>query len=102
VDFEASGRGEQATELADFVEHPTVWAHAGIDAAAFLDHFDLNPGQRRRIAQLRRLFAAFWIMRLRPGGSAYHRNPPGTFERQAARVLDLLGDAPGTGYRLAE
>ena len=91
VDFEASGRGDQATELADFVEHPTVWAHAGIDAESFLDHFDLNLGQRQRVTQLRRLFAAFWIMRLRPSGSAYQRNPPGTFERQAARLLDLLG-----------
>jgi hypothetical protein len=30
-------------------------------------------------------------MRLLPGGSACHRNPPGTFERQANRLLDLLG-----------
>ena len=77
VDFETSGRGDQATELADFVEHITVWAHAGINAEAFLDRFDLNPGERQQITQLRRLFAAFWVMRLLPGGSAYHRNPPG-------------------------
>ncbi len=90
VDFEASGRGDQATELADFTEHVTVWAHAGINAEGFLDRFDLNPGQRREITQLRLLFAAFWVMRLLPGGSAYHRNLPGTFERQASRLLDLL------------
>jgi thiamine kinase-like enzyme len=89
VDFEASGRGDRATELADFVEHITVWAHAGINAESFLDRFDLNPGERQQITQLRRLFAAFWVMRLLPGGSAYHRNPPGTFERQASRLLDL-------------
>jgi aminoglycoside phosphotransferase (APT) family kinase protein len=47
VDFEASGRGDQATELADFVEHITVWAHAGINAEAFLDRFALNPGERQ-------------------------------------------------------
>jgi hypothetical protein len=92
VDFEAAGRGGQATELADFVEHVTVWAHAGIDAGAFLDRFDLDPGERERITRLRP-FAAFWIMRLLPGGNAYHRNPPGTFERQASRLLDLLGSA---------
>lgn len=92
VDFEASGRGDQATELADFVEHVTVWAHAGINAESFLDRFDLSPGERRQITQLRRLFAAFWVMRLLPGGSAHHRNPPGTFERQASRLLDLLGN----------
>ena len=91
VDFETSGRGDRATELADFVEHITAWAHAGINAEAFLDRFDLNPGERQQITQLRRLFAAFWVMRLLPSGSAYHRNPPGTFERQASRLLDLLG-----------
>ncbi|HET9972794.1 MAG TPA: aminoglycoside phosphotransferase family protein, partial [Streptosporangiaceae bacterium] len=93
VDFEASGRGDRATELADFVEHVTVWAHAGISAEAFLGRFDLDPGERQRVTRLRRLFAAFWVMRLRPGGHAYQRNPPGTFERQAARLLDLLGSA---------
>ena len=93
VDFEASGRGDRATELADFVEHVTVWAHAGIDAEAFLDRFDLGLGEREQIAHLRRLFAAFWVMRLLPSGTAYQRNPPGTFERQASRLLNLLGSA---------
>lgn len=93
VDFETSGRGNRAIELADFTEHITVWAHAGINADAFLDRFDLDPGERQLITQLRRLFAAFWIMRLLPGGTAYYRNPPGTFERQASRLLDLLGSA---------
>jgi hypothetical protein len=106
VDFEASGRGDQATELADFVEHITVWAHAAIDAESFLDRFDLTAVERRRITQLRRLFASFWLMRLLPGGNAHQRNPPGTFERQASRLLDLLGpnpiDVPGriVGKRL--
>lgn len=90
VDFETSGRSDRATELADFTEHVTVWAHAGINADAFLDRFDLNPAERRQITHLRRLFAAFWVMRLLPGGSAYHRNPPGTFDRQASRLLGLL------------
>jgi Phosphotransferase enzyme family len=91
VDFETSGRGERATELADFVEHITVWAHAGINAETFLDRFDLDAGERQQITQLRRLNAAFWVMRLLPGGSAFQRNPPGTFERQASHLLDLLG-----------
>jgi thiamine kinase-like enzyme len=93
VDFEASGRGDRAAELADFVEHVTVWAYAGIDAGAFLERFDLDPGERQQITQLRRLLAAFWDMRLLPVGSAYGRNPPGTFERQARRLLDLLEGA---------
>lgn len=49
VDFEDSGRGDQATELADFVEHVTVWADAGINAEAFLDRFDLHPSERQQI-----------------------------------------------------
>jgi len=93
VDFETSGHSDRATELADYVEHITVWAHAGINAEAFLDRFDLNPGKCQQITQLRRLFAAFWVMRLLPSGSAYHRNLPGTFERQASRLLDQLGSA---------
>ena len=93
VDFERAGRGDRATELADFVEHITVWAHAGIDAEVFLDCFDLSAVERQRIKQLRRLVAAFWVMRLLPTGSASRRNPPGTHERQARRLLDLLGSA---------
>lgn len=91
VDFENSGRGGRAQELADFVEHITVWRHAGIGASAFLDRFDLSPAERRQIAELRRMHAAHWVMILLPGGSSHGRNPPGTLEAQAARLLDLLG-----------
>jgi aminoglycoside phosphotransferase len=91
VDFEISGRGGRAQELADFVEHITAWAHAGIDAEAFLGRFDLIPAEREQVRGLRRLHAAHWLMILLPGGSAYHRNPPGTLERQASRTLEQLG-----------
>ena len=91
VDFEISGRDGRAQELADFVEHITVWAHAGINAETFLGRFDLTPAERRQVRALRRLHAAHWVMILLPGGSANHRNPPGTLERQASRTLELLG-----------
>jgi thiamine kinase-like enzyme len=91
VDFEASWRGDRATELADFVEHVTVWAHAGIDAEDFLDRFDLNLGERQQIAQLRRLFAAFWVMRLLPGSSAYQRNPPAPLNARRAACSTYSG-----------
>jgi hypothetical protein len=32
----------------------------------------------------------FWLHLLLPGGPAERRNPPGTAERQAERVLGLL------------
>jgi hypothetical protein len=32
----------------------------------------------------------FWLMMLLPGSPAHQRNPPGTVERQAARLLLLL------------
>ena len=90
VDFEDSGPGSRAQELADFVEHISVWAGAGVDADAVLGRFDLSPAERREIAVLRRLFSAFWLMMLLPGGPASRRNPPGTLDRQADRMLDLL------------
>ena len=91
VDFEHSGRGDRAGELADFVEHISVWANAGIDADAFLGRFDLSAAERGRVRLLRRVFGAYWVMRLLPGGISGRRNPPGTLERQASRLLDLLG-----------
>jgi Phosphotransferase enzyme family len=91
VDFEHSGRGERAGELADFVEHLSVWAGARIEASAFLGRFDLSAPERQRIRLLRPLFAAYWLMRLLPGGSSHARNPPGTLDRQASRLLDLTG-----------
>jgi hypothetical protein len=90
VDFEDSGRDGRAQELADFVEHITVWAHAGIGTEPFLDRFDLTPAERQQISRLRRLHAAHWLMILLPGAGAHHRNPPGTFESQARRTLELL------------
>jgi hypothetical protein len=91
VDFEHSGRGDRAGELADFVEHISVWATAGIDAESFLGRFGLSAAERRRVRLLRRVFAAYWVMRLLPGGISGRRNPPGTLERRASRLLDLLG-----------
>jgi len=45
----------------------------------------------RTVRLLRRVFAAYWVMRLLPGGTSGRCNPPGTLERQASRLLDLLG-----------
>jgi hypothetical protein len=42
------------------------------------------------VREYRRLSALFWLMMLLPGSPAHRRNPPGTLERQATRLLFLL------------
>ena len=90
VDFEDSGVSDRAFELAVLVEHLSVWPDARLDAEAFLAGFSLTSSQRSRLAEYRRLSALFWLLMLLPGSPAHHRNPPGTLERQAARLLLLL------------
>nr|BFE65137.1 hypothetical protein GCM10020063_096630 [Dactylosporangium thailandense] len=43
-----------------------------------------------RLLDARRLYAILWLHALRPGGPAEHRNPPGTLDQQAERLLGLL------------
>jgi Ser/Thr protein kinase RdoA (MazF antagonist) len=84
VDFEDAGRSDREFELADVVEHLSV---RRADWTEFLAAFDLDSD---RLLDARRLFAVFWLHLLRPGGPAEHRNPPGTLDRQAERLLNLL------------
>ncbi len=56
----------------------------------FLALFDLTAAEQVRVREYRRLSALFWLMMLLPGSPAHRRNPPGTLERQAARLLHLL------------
>jgi thiamine kinase-like enzyme len=90
VDFEDSGLSDRAFELADVVEHLSAWSESDLDGDVFVRAFDLNAGERSRLADCRRLAALFWLLRLRPGGDASLRNPPGTLRRQAERLLALL------------
>jgi len=94
VDFEDSGRSERALELADLVEHVSAWLEAGLDADSFCARFGLSGPELDRLLVFRRLAALHWLLILRPGGPSQARNPPGTSQRQAARLLDLLAD-PG-------
>jgi Phosphotransferase enzyme family len=88
VDFEDAGRSDEAYELATLVEH--LAARTADDATwdSFLERFDVDAA---RLLAGRRLTAVLWLQMLMPGGVAASRNPPGTLERQAERVLDLLG-----------
>jgi Phosphotransferase enzyme family len=91
VDFEDSGPSDRAFELAVLVEHISAWSGAGLAADVFLGSFDLSAAEHVRVREYRRLSALFWLMMLLPDRPGHDRNPPGTLERQAARLLLLLG-----------
>jgi hypothetical protein len=55
-----------------------------------LGSFGLTAAEQVRVREYRRLCALFWLMMLLPGRPGHDRNPPGTPERQAARLLLLL------------
>lgn len=84
IDFEDAGHSDLAVELANLVEHI---ASRDNDWTTFLERFPVDPD---RLRAARCLHSMFWLTLLRPGGVAAHRNPAGTGERQAERVLDLL------------
>ena len=90
VDFEDSGPSDRAFELAVLVEHISAWSDAGLSADRFLGLFDLTADERVRVHEYRCLSALFWLTMLLPGSPAHRRNPTGTLERQAARLLLLL------------
>jgi Ser/Thr protein kinase RdoA (MazF antagonist) len=90
IDFEDSGPSERAFELAILTEHISAWSEAGLDADRFVTLFDLTGAEAAEVHEFRRLAAMFWLILLRPGGPASTRNPPGTLQRQASRLLTLL------------
>ncbi len=91
VDFEDSGPSDRAFELAILTEHISAWSDASLDANEFLSLFGLTRAEASRVHDFRRLSALFWLIMLRPGSTSSTRNPPGTLERQAQRLLELLG-----------
>ncbi|MFD8483028.1 phosphotransferase [Kitasatospora sp. NPDC059673] len=93
VDFEDSGRSDRPYELAELVEHLSAWVDTDLDAAAFLGRFALSPVEQARLLECRRLFALLWLVFLVTDPATAARNPAGTAERQAARLLALL-DVP--------
>ncbi|QFY11700.1 phosphotransferase [Nonomuraea phyllanthi] len=89
VDWEDSGRADRAFELADLCEHISH-ADGHLDTDLLLAQLDLSAGEAARVREFRRLIALGWLLMLGPGGPATHRNPPGTLDHQARRVLTLL------------
>jgi Ser/Thr protein kinase RdoA (MazF antagonist) len=91
IDFEDAGPSDRAFELAILTEHISAWSDASLDADEFLSLFSLTTAETARVHHFRRLAALFWLIMLRPGSKSSARNPPGTQQRQAHRLLQLLG-----------
>jgi hypothetical protein len=85
VDFEYSGRGDRAYEIAEAVEHVSMGGAPGL-----LGHFELTAAESVRLRECRRLLALFWFLSLLSEDPARPRNPPGAVVRQAERMLTLL------------
>ncbi len=91
VDFEDSGRSDRAFELAEITEHVGSWVEHPLDVPVFLGRAELSPAESARLPLCRRLLALVWLFLLSFEDPAQPKNPPGTAERQAERVLALLG-----------
>lgn len=89
VDFEDAGRSDVALELGTLIEHLS-WR--GTDAEALPSRLAARgfAVDEERLLVARRVWAIFWLALLLPGGPAAARNPPGTAEEQASRVIALL------------
>jgi Ser/Thr protein kinase RdoA (MazF antagonist) len=90
VDFEDSGTSDRAFEVADLVEHVSGSLTGAVDADVLLQHLALDGHEQRRLLPARRLMALHWLLMLLPGAPADRRNPPGSVDAQAGRLLHLL------------
>lgn len=86
IDFEYGGRCDRAYDLAEIVEHISM----SVEAGSLLAHFELSGSSALRLRRFRRLLALYWFLRVLPGNADPGRIAPGTAERQAARLLELL------------
>jgi len=84
IDFEDSGLGDRTVELANLLEH---LAGRRTDWTPLLHRW---PVDSERLQVARTLWAGFWLTLIGPGGPSADRNPPGTAEAQAERVLRLI------------
>lgn len=90
VDFEDCGASDPAYEVADLLEHVSVWLSGLLDADGLLSRLELDGVHRERVRESRRLMATLWLLMLLPGSPGHARNPPGSLERQADRLHALL------------
>lgn len=90
IDWEDSGRSDRAFELGEVCEHISH-IDGTLDAEQLLAYIDMADGEAERVRDFRRLIALGWFLQLGPDGPATPHNPAGTLERQADRLLQLLG-----------
>ncbi|NRQ40674.1 aminoglycoside phosphotransferase family protein [Nonomuraea sp. NN258] len=94
IDWEHAGRSDRAFELAEVAEHIS---HA--DGDRFLSHLTLSSAEAARVRDFRILLAVSWLLMLGPQGPCPARAGTGELERQAGRVLALLGHEPAAKPR---
>lgn len=82
VDFEDAGVSDRVNEVALLVEHLST---RGLDTEALAGRFDVDPV---RLRAARRLWAAFWLWLILPGGPS--PRPPELADAQARRLLRLM------------
>lgn len=87
VDFEDGGLTDPAYDFADHTEH--LARRDLIDTDALSDAIGLSEEESARVTVYRPLWASFWLAMLLPGQGGWDRNPPGTTETQARRLLAL-------------
>lgn len=90
VDFEDCGASDRAFEVADLLEHVSTWMTGAVAAENLLQHLDLDASVKRRLLQARKVIALYWLIMLLPGHPGHDRNPLGSVELQARRLLQLL------------
>jgi phosphotransferase family enzyme len=80
LDFEYSGRSDLALELAEVVEHISVWRNDVHGLTAVLERLGPDAEEGGRLIECRRLLAMYWLLRVRGDTRA----------GQAERMLALL------------
>ena len=88
IDWEDSGQSDRAFEIAELIEHISHVDDLS-DRDRVLRHVNLDDQEIVRVRDFRRLFAMGWFLMLGPSGPFAARNPVGTLEKQADRLLRL-------------
>jgi hypothetical protein len=65
IDFEYSGRSDRAFELAEVIEHISVWRDGPAGMTAVLERLDLTAEEAGKLTECRRLLALYWLLRTR-------------------------------------